>query len=62
MMRIILDLRCSHCGHEEFYVPTSRDNDDRVTCTHCNAFQCDTDDLEIALLDAQREKARTRAA
>ncbi|MFC0267022.1 hypothetical protein [Kushneria aurantia] len=48
MMRVTLDLRCNECGHNQFHMPVQRMEGHGIYCASCNAFLCDTHNLEKA--------------
>ena len=56
MIRVTLDLSCSICGHEQFYLRSIIN----VRCANCSAFKCKTLDLEKALSAIQRTRSIDR--
>ncbi|GHB33134.1 hypothetical protein [Salinicola rhizosphaerae] len=49
MIKVTLDLTCSVCGHQQFYLPVRHEEGANVSCANCTAFKCKTLDLEKAL-------------
>ncbi|OHY98239.1 hypothetical protein BC443_04015 [Salinicola sp. MIT1003] len=60
MIRVTLDLSCSICGHEQFYLPINSQEGTNVRCANCSAFKCKTLDLEKALSAIQRTRSIDR--
>jgi len=54
MIKVTLDLSCSICGHQQFYLPINSQEGANVRCANCSAFKCKTLDLEQALSAIQR--------
>lgn len=63
MIRVTLDLTCSICDHDQFYLPVRAEERQQIRCANCTAFKCDSGDLEnemIALSRARKTLERTR--
>jgi len=62
MIKVTLDLSCSICGHQQFYLPISSQEGANVRCANCSAFKCKTLDLEKALSAIQRSDSSDQSA
>ncbi|WP_144076834.1 MULTISPECIES: hypothetical protein [Salinicola] len=51
-----LELSCSVCSHQQFYLPVNASEGANVRCANCSAFKCKTLDLEKALSAIQRSR------
>lgn len=60
MIKVTLDLSCSICGHEQFYLPINNQEGTNVRCANCSAFKCKTLNLEKALSAIQRTRSTDR--
>ncbi|WP_251977576.1 hypothetical protein [Salinicola avicenniae] len=56
MIRVTLDLTCSVCHHDQFFLPLPDSDQRHVRCTRCMAVKCHTADLEKAMIALNREK------
>ena len=54
MIKVTLDLTCSVCSHQQFYLPMNDGEGQNVRCANCSAFKCRTLDLEKALSAVHR--------
>ncbi|RKR06797.1 hypothetical protein C7446_0795 [Kushneria sinocarnis] len=60
MMRMTLDLHCSHCGSNCFLLPMERGEGGEVQCSRCQAVRCSTLHLEKALMAVGQTTAYRR--
>ncbi|GHB14762.1 hypothetical protein [Salinicola rhizosphaerae] len=56
-----LDMNCSICSHDQFYIPLNASHGRGVTCANCTALRCQIDDLESVLIQLSAETKRPAA-
>lgn len=56
MIRVTLDLTCSICDRNQFYLPVRPDDRQQVRCANCTAFKCYSADLEKAMIALHRSR------
>ncbi|OLO07019.1 hypothetical protein BTW08_14525 [Salinicola sp. MH3R3-1] len=58
MIRVTLDLTCSICDHDQFFLPIRAEERQQVRCANCAAFKCYSADLEKAMIALSRDRKR----
>ncbi|MGM8851364.1 hypothetical protein ACS8E6_12740 [Salinicola halophyticus] len=58
MIRVTLDLTCSICDHDQFFLPIRAEERQQVRCANCAAFKCYSADLEKAMITLSRDRKR----
>lgn len=48
-MKVVLDLNCSVCGFDQFYMPERPEQGQDVSCARCGTFRCHAEVLAKAL-------------
>jgi hypothetical protein len=60
MIRVTLDLTCSICDHDQFYLPVRAEDRQQIRCANCTAFKCYSADLENAMIALSRDRTRDK--
>ena len=60
MIRVTLDLTCSICDHDQFFLPVRAEDRQQIRCANCTAFKCYSADLENAMIALSRDRTRDK--
>ncbi|OLO05126.1 MULTISPECIES: hypothetical protein [Salinicola] len=56
MIRVTLDLTCSICDHDQFFLPVRAEEIQQIRCANCTAFKCYSADLENTMIALNRDR------
>ncbi|WP_087719165.1 hypothetical protein [Salinicola salarius] len=60
MIRVTLDLTCSICDHDQFFLPVRAEERQQIRCANCTAFKCYSADLENEMIALSRDRMRDK--